>query len=87
MFVIMVYDVGEKRVQKVLKTSRKYLYWVQNSVFEGEITEANYVKLKSELKRVIDEEYDSILFYTFRTTKYSSRDNIGVIKGGQNLIL
>ena len=87
MFVIMVYDVGEKRVQKVLKTSRKYLYWVQNSVFEGEITEANYVKLKSELKRVIDEEYDFILFYTFRTTKYSSRDNIGVIKGGQNLIL
>ena len=87
MFVIMVYDVGEKRVQKVLKTSRKYLYWVENSVFEGEITEANYVKLKSELKRVIDEEYDSILFYTFRTTKYSSRDNIGVIKGGQNLIL
>ncbi|HEX3036517.1 MAG TPA: CRISPR-associated endonuclease Cas2, partial [Thermodesulfobacteriota bacterium] len=31
MFVILVYDVGEKRVTKVLKTARKYLYWVQNS--------------------------------------------------------
>lgn len=87
MFVIMVYDVGERRVQKVLKTSRKYLYWVQNSVFEGEITKANYVKLKSELKKVIDESYDSILFYTFETTKYSSRENIGIKKGGQNLML
>lgn len=87
MFVIMVYDVGEKRVQKVLKISRKYLYWVQNSVFEGEITNANYIKLKAELKKIIDENYDSILFYTFRTTKYTSRENIGVVKGGENLIL
>jgi len=52
----MVYDIGEKRVQKVLKTSRKYLFWVQNSVFEGEITKANYVKLKAELKKIIDEK-------------------------------
>lgn len=87
MFVIMVYDIGEKRVQKVLKTSRKYLYWVQNSVFEGEISDANYVKLKMELKKIINEEYDSILFYTFRTTKYSERENIGIVKGGQNLML
>jgi len=87
MFVIMVYDVGEKRVQKVLKTSRKFLYWVQNSVFEGEISDANFVKLKTELRKIIDKEYDSILFYTFRTTKYSERENIGIIKGGQNLML
>ena len=87
MFVIMVYDISEKRVQKVLKTSRQYLYWVQNSVFEGEITNASFAKLKMELRKIIDEEYDSILFYTFRTTKYSERENIGIIKGGQNLIL
>ena len=68
MFVIMVYDIGERRVQKVLKTSRKYLFWVQNSVFEGEITKANYVKLKAELKKIIDENYDSILFYTVNAT-------------------
>ena len=34
MFVILVYDVGEKRVAKVLKICRKYLTWVQNSVLE-----------------------------------------------------
>lgn len=56
MFVILVYDVGQKRVAKALKTCRKYLYWVQNSVFEGDITEANLTKLKIELLNVIDTE-------------------------------
>ena len=50
MFIILVYDVGEKRVAKVLKKCRQYLYWVQNSVFEGEITPAKLKMLKEELK-------------------------------------
>lgn len=87
MFVILVYDIGVKRVQKVLKTARKYLYWVQNSVFEGEISEANFVKLKEELLRKTNKEEDSVLFYTFRSTKYSDRELIGIKKGGQDLIL
>ena len=87
MFVILVYDVGQKRVGKVLKTSRKYLYWVQNSVLEGEINESSFKKLKIELERIIDKEYDSVMFYTFRTTKYSEREIIGVKKGGQDNFL
>ncbi|QIB27292.1 CRISPR-associated endonuclease Cas2 [Caloranaerobacter azorensis] len=32
MFVILVYDdVEQKKAAEVLKTCRKYLYWVQNS--------------------------------------------------------
>lgn len=87
MFVILVYDIGEKRVAKVLKTCRKYLYWVQNSVFEGEISDANLTKLKFELNRIIDEDKDSILIYSFRTTKYSSVETIGIKKGGQDNFL
>lgn len=87
MFVILVYDIAEKRVAKVLKKCRGYLYWVQNSVFEGEITEAKLKKLKEELKRIIDKEEDSVVIYYLRTTKYSSREVIGQQKGGQNLIL
>jgi CRISPR-associated protein Cas2 len=86
MFVIEVYDVNEKRVAKVLKISRKYLYWVQNSVLEGEISEANYKKLKMELKRIINTSEDSVIFYTFRTTRYSQRESIGVVKGGESNI-
>jgi len=86
MFLILVYDVGEKRVNKVLKTCRKYLHWVQNSVLEGEISEANFKKLKIELKRIIDEEEDSVIFYILRTTKYSEREIMGLKKGGEEII-
>lgn len=86
MFVIEVYDVNQKRVAKILKISRKYLYWVQNSVLEGEISDANFKKLKIELLRVIDLNEDSLMFYTFRTTKYSDRESFGVVKGGEQNI-
>ena len=65
MFVILVYDIGEKRVAKALKIARKYLHWVQNSVLEGEISNANFVKLKTELKMMMDPTEDSVIFYTF----------------------
>jgi CRISPR-associated protein Cas2 len=83
----MVYDVGVKRVGKVLKTGRKHLYWVQNSVLEGNINESSYKRLKMELERIIDPEYDSVIFYTFRTTKYSQREIMGIQKGGEDQFL
>jgi len=61
----MVYDINEKRVNKVLKIGRKYLDWIQNSVLEGEITDAKFEKLKLELKKVIKEEEDSVVFTFF----------------------
>ncbi len=62
MFVIMVYDIEVDRVANVLKISRKYLNWVQNSVFEGDIEKASLARLKNELSHVIDKEKDSIIF-------------------------
>ena len=38
MYVICTYDVAEKRCVKVMKVLRKYMFHVQNSVFEGELT-------------------------------------------------
>lgn len=87
MFVIMVYDVEVKRVGKVLKTGRKYLYWVQNSVLEGNINESSFKRLKMELIRIIDPDYDSVIFYTFRTTRYSDREIMGIEKGGESQFL
>jgi CRISPR-associated protein Cas2 len=80
MYIILVYDVSEKRVFKVLKIARKYITWIQNSVLEGEISMANYEKLKIEIKKVIKTEEDSILFYIIRDLKYTSKENIGIIK-------
>ncbi len=87
MFVIVVYDVGEKRVSKVLKVCRKYLYWVQNSVLEGEVSDADFASLKAELSVKIHRDEDSVLFYTFRTRRYTSREEMGVRKGGEDRFL
>jgi len=87
LFVILVYDVNQKRVARVLKKCRQYLNWVQNSVLEGEISDANLKKLKMELERIIRKDEDSIIFYHLRTTKYSSREIIGLKKGGDENII
>jgi len=87
MFVILVYDVNVKRVVKVLKTARKYLHWVQNSVLEGEISKANYHKLKAELRGIIDDEEDSVVIYVFRSLQYSTREIMGIEKGGEDIFL
>jgi CRISPR-associated protein Cas2 len=83
----MVYDIAEERVYKVLKTARKYLTWVQNSVLEGEISDAGFERLKMELREIIEEDEDSVIFYTMRTTRYTSRENMGVVKGGEQQII
>lgn len=87
MYVIMVYDVNQKKVAKVLKISRKYLEWIQNSVLEGELTEAKFERLKREIELVIDEEEDSVIFYIMRTTKYSERQILGIEKNKREQIL
>lgn len=87
MYIIMVYDINEKRVNKVLKIGRKYLDWIQNSVLEGEITEAKFEKLKLEVLKVIKKEEDSVIFYILRTTLYSKREILGLVKGESKLIL
>ncbi|MDW7669647.1 MAG: CRISPR-associated endonuclease Cas2 [Bacillota bacterium] len=87
MFIILMYDINSKRVNKVLKICRKYLTWVQNSVLEGNITNANLERMIVEIKAVIKEEEDSVLYYKFRTLAYSERVNIGVVKGEETNIL
>ena len=46
MYIILVYDCGEKRVGKMLKLCRQYLNWIQNSVFEGELSDAQLLELE-----------------------------------------
>lgn len=81
MYVIMVYDVSVERVARVLKVGRRYLTWVQNSVLEGDLTPAQFARLKRDVGKVILEEEDSVLFYTLRDAQDVRREQIGVQKG------
>lgn len=76
-----------KRVGKVLKKLREYLYWVQNSVFEGEITASRYKMMMFELENIIDEDEDSVIVYKLRTTRYFEKEVVGQEKGGESNFL
>ncbi len=86
MFVILTYDVNVKRVSKVMKICRKYLTHVQKSVFEGLITEGKYDRLRSELKKVADVETDSIKVYKITSTKFTTKEELGLVAKETNLL-
>lgn len=77
MYVILVYDIGEKRVGKMLKLCRKYLNWIQNSVFEGEISEAKLEELRFKAKALMKEESDSLIFFKSRDNKWLYKEIVG----------
>lgn len=77
MYVIAVYDIGEKRVGKMLKLCRRYLNWIQNSVFEGELSEVQIKKLKYEAKEIMTDPMDSFIIFTSRDQKWLDKEIIG----------
>ncbi|MDR3708835.1 MAG: CRISPR-associated endonuclease Cas2 [Capsulimonadaceae bacterium] len=80
MYVIVVYDVNEKRVGKVCKFLRRYLPHVQNSVFEGELTESKLEAVRAGLRKIMVEEQDSALLWAFRDARWTDREIIGTEK-------
>ena len=76
MYIILVYDIGEKRVGKMLKLCRKYLNWIQNSVFEGEITEVKLEELKHKASNIMKEN-DSLIVFKSRQEKWLEKEIIG----------
>ncbi len=77
MYVILVYDIEEKRVGKMLKLCRRYLNWIQNSVFEGELTDVKLKELVSEAKEIMIEEKDSIIIFKSRQEKWLDKMIVG----------
>ncbi|RBL91812.1 CRISPR-associated endonuclease Cas2 [Chitinophaga flava] len=80
MYIILVYDIDQKRVGKMLKLCRRYLNWIQNSVFEGELTEVKLKELLLKAKEIIDPSYDSIIIFSSRQEKWLDKQVVGLEK-------
>lgn len=61
-FVIVVYDVEAARTSLFLKFLRQYLVHVQNSVFEGEVTEGQAEEVEAQLS-VMMKSGESVILY------------------------
>ncbi len=78
MYILITYDVdtvsetGQKRLRQVAKVCKDYGQRVQNSVFECEVSEAQFVTLKSRIATIMDMQLDSIRFY-FLSSKSHGR--------------
>lgn len=77
MYVLVVYDAGVERVAKVHKFLKRYLHWVQNSVFEGELTDAQIEEVKNGLRARMDKELDSVLLYIAHDQKWLKKETLG----------
>ncbi|RLD54659.1 MAG: CRISPR-associated endonuclease Cas2 [Bacteroidetes bacterium] len=76
MYIIAVYDIGERRVVKMLKLCRQYLNWIQNSVFEGEITAIKLEELKIKAKKIMKDD-DSLIFFKSRQERWLEKEVVG----------
>ena len=66
MFVIIVYDVQVERIDAVRTYLKKYLNWMQNSVFEGDLTPSELVRIKADLSNITNKNKDCIIIYQIR---------------------
>lgn len=77
MYVILVYDMDIKRVGKMLKLCRRYLNWIQNSTFEGEISVAALKQLEFDAKEIMDLDKDSLILFKSREERWLEKEIIG----------
>ncbi|MEM8640395.1 MAG: CRISPR-associated endonuclease Cas2 [Cyanobacteria bacterium P01_G01_bin.54] len=78
MFIVVTYDIPEdKRRTKVHSLLKSYGQWMQYSVFECEVTAAQYAKLRSRLEKLIKPETDSIRLYSLCACCQGKVERIG----------
>lgn len=73
-------DVGKYRVARVFKICKKYLKHHQKSIFRGNISPSNQIKMQEELKKVIDKKLDFITIIKVLNSGSFEEQTIGTQK-------
>ncbi|HAJ32921.1 MAG TPA: CRISPR-associated endonuclease Cas2 [Candidatus Atribacteria bacterium] len=76
-YIFVFYDINEKRVNKIFKICKKYLNHHQKSVFRGQISPANIIKLKGELNKTINPKEDFISIIKLVSESYFAEEILG----------
>jgi CRISPR-associated protein Cas2 len=70
LYVIVVYDVGIERVDSVRHILKQYLTWIQNSVFEGEISIGKLEEIRILISYIINKEKNSVIVYSLNNPSW-----------------
>lgn len=87
MYVIAVYDVSSERTSKMLKLCRRYLHWIQNSVFEGELSALQLKELIQEAEQIMEKDYDSFILFTNKNAQWLNKQVVGCERSSANQFL
>ena len=64
MYVVVCYDISDdSRRTKVHNVLKSYGQWMQYSIFECELTDVQYAKLRARLAKLLKSQEDNIRFY------------------------
>ncbi|WP_196598331.1 CRISPR-associated endonuclease Cas2 [Pectinatus frisingensis] len=79
MYLVLVYDIkldddGPKILRNVFKICKKYLTHIQNSVFEGELSEGQLLKLEIEIKKYLRGSIDSCIIFKGRNNIWMQKE-------------
>lgn len=86
-YVLIVYDIGVERINGVRQFLRQYLTWIQNSAFEGELSEGQLERVKVGVKRLIKGDEDSVIIFIASSKKWLQKEIIGIEKAEVSAIL
>ncbi len=81
MYIILMYDIKQvedfpKVQRRVYQVCKKYLFHVQRSIFEGELSESQLLKLKLELKKYLRKKDDSCIMFKSRNERWLQKEYI-----------
>lgn len=86
MYIILVYEIDQSRVVKANRLLKAYVMWIQNSVFEGEISDSTFERMMKKLEKLIRDR-DSVTVYKFRAKSYFEKQTVGVEKGSTDNVI
>ena len=75
-YVVVVYDMQADRTRLALNFLRRYLTHVQNSVFEGQITEGDLETVCYRLEEMLEPD-ESAIVYEVSSESYIDRTVVG----------
>ena len=86
MYIILVYDIDQSRVGRANRLLKAYIMWVQNSVFEGEISDGTFERMMKKLGKLVKDR-DCVIVYKFRAKSYFEKQTVGVEKGSTDNVI
>lgn len=90
MFVIVSYDItDDRRRAKIAKTLLNFGTRVQKSVFECEIDDRRYLRMKEQVDKQIDAEEDSVRYYSIclKCAGNIQISGLGVVRQDEDIVV